>query len=219
MLKEKIDSFYREEEKVRERDYFYVSEVDDCKRKIYFKLKGAPKEDLDPQTKRKFERGNQIHQKLVSALYSTGLVTASEVKMPEESLFHGRADAIVSLNGDNYVVEIKSTSPYGFKSMDEPKRSWHRQLQLYLHHFDIDQGIILAECKGTQKLKEFIIDRDDEMVESIISQFKELKGKIEEGKIPEKPEKDGWEYDKCKYCRYKLVCDDNSNNLNSFVGN
>lgn len=217
MLKEKIDKFYEEDEETSKRDYFYVSEVDDCKRKIYFKLKGAPKEKLDPQTSRKFERGNQIHQKLVSALYSTGLVTASEVKMPEESLFHGRADAIVSVNGDNYVVEIKSTSPYGFKSMEEPKSSWQKQLQLYLHHFDIEQGIILAECKGTQKLKEFFVDRDEELIQSIIDEFEDLKKKVDEDKIPSEPSKDDWEFDKCKYCRYRLVCEDNSNNLNSFV--
>lgn len=222
MLKEKIDKFYRKEEQPRERDYFYVSEADDCKRKVYFKMKGVPRENLDPQTNRKFERGDQIHQQLVSVLYSLGIVTGSEVRMPDESLFHGRADAIVSLNGDNYVVEIKSTSPYSFKAMDEPKSSWRRQIQLYLHHFDIDQGIVLAECKGTQKLKEFVLDRDQELAEEIISEFEDLKEKVERGEIPSKPDKEDWEFDKCEYCRYEEVCEEklrggNKNNLNGYV--
>lgn len=223
MLKEKIDQFYRKEEESKERDYFYISEVDDCKRKVYFKVKGEPKEDLDGQTKRKFERGDQIHQKLVSVLYSLGIVTGSEVRMPDESLFHGRADAIVSVDGENYVVEIKSTSPYSFKTLGgSPKDSWYKQLQLYLHYFDIDQGIILVECKGTQKLEEFFVERDGELVGQIISEFENLKGKVEREEIPSRPSKEDWEFDKCKYCRYQKVCEEKSNegdknNLNGYV--
>lgn len=217
MLKEMIDEFYRKEESPYKRDYFYVSEVDDCKRKIYFKMKGAPKEDLDPVTNRKFERGDQIHQMLVSTMYSLGIVTASEIRMPDDSLFHGRADAIVSVDGENYVVEIKSTNPYGFKAMDEPKSSWRKQIQLYLHYFDLEKGILLAECKGTQKLKEFLVERDEDLAKRIISDFEKLKGKVDRGVVPKKPSKEGWEYDKCQYCRYAEICRENSGSLNEFV--
>jgi len=218
MLKERIDGFYRSEERDRERDYFYASEVTDCKRKIYFKVKGAEKEDLDPQTNRKFERGDMIHQRLVSALYSIGVVTASEVQMPDQSLFHGRADAIVSINGENYVVEIKSANPYSFKAMDGPKESWEKQLQIYLHHFDIDKGIILVECKGTQKLEEFHIERDDGVAEELEEEFGKLLDMIKKGVVPKKPDKDDWAFDKCKYCLYEKACEETSNGLKSFTG-
>ncbi|MFP4115752.1 MAG: Dna2/Cas4 domain-containing protein [Candidatus Aenigmatarchaeota archaeon] len=218
MLKERIDTFYRREEKDKERDYFYASEVCDCKRKIYFKVKGAEKEELDPVTNRKFERGNQIHQRLVSVLYSLGIVTASEVEMPDQSLFHGRADAIVSINDENYVVEIKSTSPYSFKSLDGPKESWEKQLQLYLHHFDIDQGIILVECKGTQKLEEFRVERNDETVEELEEEFRKLRDMIKKDVVPKKPDKSDWSFDKCKYCLYENACKETSNSLKGFTG-
>lgn len=218
MLKEKIDEFYREDEDRKERDYFYVSEADNCKRKVYFKMKGAPKEELEPVVRRKFERGDQIHQGLVSVLYSLGLATASEIETPKDSIFHGRADAIVSVNGDNYVVEIKSTSPYSFKSLGrEPKKSWYKQLQLYLHYFELEKGIILVECKGTQELKEFVVERDDELINEIFSEFQNLKEKVEKGVIPSKPNGNGWEYDKCKYCEYEEVCDDTSGSLDDFT--
>ncbi|MFP4116889.1 MAG: Dna2/Cas4 domain-containing protein [Candidatus Aenigmatarchaeota archaeon] len=218
MLKEMIDDFYRKEEKDKERDYFYASEVTDCKRKIYFKVKGAEKEDLDPQTNRKFERGNLIHQRLVSALYSAGVVTASEVEMPDQSLFHGRADAIVSINDENYVVEIKSASPYSFKTLDGPKESWKKQLQLYLHHFDIDEGIVLVECKGTQKLKEFFIEKDDEVVEELEEEFEKLLEMIKKDVVPKKPDKSNWKFDKCKYCLYEEACKEANNSLQGFTG-
>ncbi len=217
MLKERIDNFYRKNEDGRERDYFYASEVTDCKRKIYFKLKGAKKEDLDPQTNRKFERGNQIHQKLLSALYSLGIVTASEVQMPDQSLFHGRADAIVSVNDENYVVEIKSVSPYSFKTLNGPKESWEKQLQIYLKHFDIDQGIILAECKGTQKLEEFFVERNDEVVEELEEEFEKLLDMIEKDVVPKKPDKSNWKFDKCRYCLYEKACKEAKNSLKGFT--
>lgn len=217
MLKEKIDEFYRKEEKQKERDYFYISEAADCKRKIYFKMKGVPKEPLEPAIRRKFERGDQIHQGLVSVLYSLGLATASEVEVPDDSLFHGRADAIVSLDNENYVVEIKSASPYSFKKADEPKDSWHKQLQLYLHYFDMDQGIILVECKGSQELKEFAVEKDTELIENMLEDFEELQEKVEDDVIPQKPDKSNWSYNKCKYCKYQVVCEDNAGNLNEYV--
>ncbi|MFP4045690.1 MAG: CRISPR-associated protein Cas4 [Candidatus Aenigmatarchaeota archaeon] len=219
MLKERIDEFYQKDEEQRERDYFYVSEAADCKRKIYFKMKGVPKEPLEPVVRRKFERGDQIHQGLVSVLYSLGLATASEIEIPDDSLFHGRADAIVSVDGENYVVEIKSASPYSFKKADEPKESWHRQLQLYLHYFGMEKGIILVECKGTQKLKEFVVERDEELIEKILKNFKELQEKVKNDVIPSKPDKSNWSYNKCKYCKYQVVCEDNSGNLNEYVPN
>ncbi|MFB6215642.1 MAG: PD-(D/E)XK nuclease family protein [Candidatus Aenigmatarchaeota archaeon] len=218
MLKERIDDFYRDKEESRKkRDYFYVSEADDCKRKIYFKMRGAPKEDLEPVVRRKFERGDQIHRGLVSVLYSLGLATASEVETPKDSLFHGRADAVVSINGDNYVVEIKSHNPYSFRNLEEPKSSWYKQLQLYLHYFDMEEGIILVECKGTQELKEFTVERDHDLVKEIFSEFQDLKEKVEKGVIPEKPDGDDWEYNKCNYCEYEEVCENTSGNLNKFT--
>ncbi len=218
MLKEKIDRFYRKQEKNRRRDYFYASEVTDCKRKIYLKMKGADKEDLDPQTRRKFERGDMIHQRLVSALYSAGVVTASEVRMPDQSMFHGRADAIVSINNENYIVEIKSASPYSFKNLSEPKESWKKQLQIYLNHFGIDKGIILVECKGTQKLKEFSIEKDEGVLEELQEEFEKLLDMIKKDVIPKKPDKGDWKFDKCRYCLYKEACEESSNNLTGFTG-
>ncbi len=218
MLKERIDEFYRKEDGGGKRDYFYASEVTDCKRKIYFKMKGAEKEELDPQTSRKFERGNQIHQKLISALYSTGVVTASEVEMPNQSLFHGRADAVVSLNGENYVVEVKSASPYAFKKLDGPKKSWVSQLQIYLNHFDIEKGIILVECKGTQKLEEFCIERDEKVFEELEREFGELLEMVREDVVPKKPDKSNWKFDKCRYCLYEKACRQAKNSLKGFTG-
>ena len=218
MLKEKINNFYRKKEKSRQRSYFYASEVSDCKRKIYFKVKGAEKKDLDPETNRKFERGNLIHQELTSALYSTGVVTASEIDMPKGSIFRGRADAIVSIGDENYVVEIKSASPYTFKTLNGPRESWKKQIQIYLHHFDIDSGIILVECKGTQRLKEFIVERDDAAIEKLEEEFEELMEMIKNDKVPKKPNKKKWKFDKCKYCLYEKACEETSNGLKSFTG-
>ncbi|MCD6092738.1 MAG: PD-(D/E)XK nuclease family protein [Candidatus Aenigmarchaeota archaeon] len=208
MLVEKIDEFYREREPDKKRDYFYVSEVGDCPRKIFFKIKNAPKEPMEPRVNRIFHNGDHVHIRLMSVLYSLGLVTASEIEIPPDKLFHGRADAIVHINKENYVLEIKSMNPFIFekRAMSKPDINHIMQLQLYMHYFNISKGIILVESKGNQELKEFIIQKDEKMIDDILSKFTELKEKIDNNELPPVPDKTGWDFDKCLYCVYRKTC-------------
>jgi len=206
MLVEKIDEFYREVEPEEERDYFYVSEVCDCPRKIFFKIKHAEKEPLDPRVNRIFRNGDHVHIRLMSVLYSLGLVVASEIEIPKDELFHGKADAIISIDNESHVVEIKSMNPFIFQKNNQPCIDHAAQLQLYLYYFNIPKGIILVESKGNQELKEFIIQKDEKLVEKILTVFKELKLKIMNNELPPIPDKSNWEYDKCQYCVYKKTC-------------
>ncbi len=208
MLIERLEEYFQREERVRVRDYFYVTEVAKCPRQIFYSAKGFPRPPLDGQTARKLAVGDAAHQRIVQALYGMGIVVAAEAPIPENPLFHGRADVIVSVEGKNYVVEIKTVHPYNFEQMvAAPRRDHYLQLQLYLHYFDIPQGVILAENKANQELREFLVDQDDEEIRRVLSTFEALRRTIFlEGRLPPLPDKSDWEYDQCRYCPYVEFC-------------
>lgn len=208
MLIERLEEYFRREETVRERDYFYVTDVGKCPRQIYYSVKGFPKPPLDGQTARRLAVGDDFHRRIVQALYSLGIAVAAEVPIPPNPLFHGRADAIVSLEGKNYVVEIKTVHPYNFDQMvATPRRDHYLQLQLYLHYFDIPQGIILAENKANQELREFVVERDQDEIRKVLSTFERLHEVIFLlDLLPPIPDKSDWEYDQCRYCSYVEFC-------------
>lgn len=211
MLIELLEEYFKREEPHRERDYFYVSEVGKCPRQIFYTVKGFPRPPLDGQTARKLAVGEDAHRRIVQAMYGLGIVVAAEVPIPPGSLFHGRADAIISLSGKNYVVEIKTVHPYQFDKMSaDPRTDHYLQLQLYLHYFQIPQGIILTENKATQELREFVVELDRPEVARVLAEFEELRELIfVRGQLPPLPDKSLWEYDQCKYCPFVDFCREN----------
>ncbi len=208
MLVERLEEFFAREEEPRERDYFYVSEVSKCPRQIYYSVKGFPRPPLDGQSARRMAVGDDVHRRIVGALFSMGIAVAAEVPLPPNPLFHGRADAIISLGGENFVVEIKSVHPYQFdQAVARPRRDHYLQLQLYLHYLDVPRGIILMENKANQALREFVVERDEETVRRVLEQFQDLHRLIfREGKLPPLPDKSEWEYDQCRYCPFTEFC-------------
>ncbi len=214
MLIEKLEEFFARQELARPRDYFYVSEVGKCPRQIFYAAKGFPRPPIDGQTARKLAVGDDAHRRIVQALFGLGVVVAAEVPIPPGQLFHGRCDVIVSLDGKNYVVEIKTAHPYVFDQMATgPRRDHYLQLQLYLHYFRIPQGILLAENKATQEFREFVVDLDRDAVDRTLSTFEHLRQLIfVQGVLPPLPtpeDKKDWEFDQCRYCPYGPWCQEN----------
>ncbi|MFH1420667.1 MAG: PD-(D/E)XK nuclease family protein [Candidatus Aenigmatarchaeota archaeon] len=207
VLVELIDKFYIRCDRPKERNYFYISEVDKCQRAIFFSVKGVPCAAMEPRVSRILDQGDHVHMRLMSAMYGLGIITASEIKIPETELFHGRADGIANINGENYVVEMKSISPFGFKkTVDAPKVEHLKQLQLYLNYFNMQKGIILMENKGDQELKEFVVEKNDLLIKKILRDFEALREMIGRNETPKIPDRTLWEYDKCGYCPYKEHC-------------
>jgi len=204
MIIEKINNFYKKEEEPRDRDLFYINEVGDCPVKIYYAFKKLPKEQLKPGVYMKFAHGSYAHMHLMSLLFSLGIAKSVEINIPENELFRGRADAIIVIDGEPYIIELKTVNKIGFESLAKPDYDMVKQLQLYLYYFNLNKGIILIENKDTQELKEFMIKKDEMQIKQILNEFIELKKKIESNKIPEKPEELAeW---KCDYCVYKNNC-------------
>jgi CRISPR/Cas system-associated exonuclease Cas4 (RecB family) len=205
MLKDFIDKFYLDREKEKEekeRVKFYISEVGKCPRSIFFRFKQAPKREIEAERLRVFEFGNHIQQIILKPLFSFGLVRATEIPIPPQELISGRADIIISIDGEPYVIDVKSISgKMNFAKMDKPMPEHLWQVQLYLHYFKIKKGGLLYVNKDTQELKEFFLEYDKELCEQLLDWFKKLKEKIENNLIPARlvDYPNNWQCEKCEY--------------------
>ena len=206
MLKELIDKFYLDQQGHRDQIKFYVTDAGKCQRSVFFKLKSVPREKIDARIMRIFEQGEQLHRHIFNVLYKLRIGVTTEISIPPQKMVSGRADAILCLNGENYVLDIKSMNSMIFRKLTTPKPENIYQMQLYLHFFDIKKGILLYIDKDRQELKEFVVDYDKKLVETLLDGFKELKVKIEKDIVPgvlvDYPK--NWQ---CRYCAFRTVCD------------
>lgn len=204
MLKELINQHYADKVKNRKQDHFYITDAGKCPRQVFFKFKDYPRKEPEPRVMRIFDHGDYTHLRLSSVLFSLGIVRAVEVDIPPQSNIHGRADAIIGIEGKPYVVDFKTCSHFKFTKMNQPQPDNAKQLQLYLHYFKIPQGILLYEDKNTQEIKEFVVDYDKESAQDILNKFEKLKQQIENDEIPSVPKDiEKW---RCKYCDYREEC-------------
>jgi len=205
MLKELIDKFYLDQQKRKEQTRFYITDAGKCGRAVFFKFKNAPREKLDPRILRLYEKGEYLHRNIISILIRMGILVASEVNIPGQEMIAGRADGIVSLNNELYLLDIKSMNSMIFRGLNEPKEENICQLQLYLHYFNIKKGILLYIDKDQQEIKEFTINYDKNLVQSLLKNFTDLKQKVDSNVIPDRlpnyPQ--NWQ---CQYCQFKEVC-------------
>jgi len=205
MLKELIDKFYLDQQRDKEQARFYISDAGKCPRNVFFKFKKAPREKMDARILRIFEHGEYLHRNIFNILYRLKIGITTEIPIPAQAIISGRADAILCINNENYVLDIKSINSMVFKNLTAPKQENLYQIQLYLHYFDIKKGILFYIDKDKQEIKEFLVDYDPQLVQSLLNGFQNLKAKIESDivprRLPDWPE--NWQ---CKYCQFKEIC-------------
>ena len=207
-LKDLIDKFYLDRQKDREQHHFYITDAGRCSRAIFFKFKNAPRKEMEAKVLRMFEHGDSIHQLIMKPLFGIQEihVVASEVNIPPQELISGRADAILSLGKELYVLDIKSMNGMIFRGLTEAKEENINQLQLYLHYFKVPKGILLYVNKDTQELKEFFVDYNRSRAFRLLKDLEELKKEIDANTVPERIL--GYPQDwQCQYCQFREICD------------
>jgi len=205
MLKELIDQFYLDNQKNKEQTRFYITDAGKCPRAVFFKFKNAPREPMDARIMRIFEHGENIHRSIFNILYRLRLGVVTEVAIPSQEIISGRADAILCIGNQNYVLDIKSMNSMIFRKLLEPKEENVFQIQLYLHYFNIKKGILLYIDKDQQEMKEFFVDYDEALCRGLLDKFYTLKDQVEKNvvpaRLPDYPR--NWQ---CNYCQFKDVC-------------
>lgn len=205
MLKELIDQFYLDNQKNKEQTRFYITDAGKCPRAVFFKFKNAPREPIDARIMRIFEHGENIHRSIFNILYRLRLGVVTEIPIPSQEIISGRADAILCVGNQNYVLDIKSMNSMIFRKLVEPKEENIFQIQLYMHFFNITKGILLYIDKDRQEMKEFFVDYDEKLCKDLLDKFYTLKDQVEKNILPERLEDypKNWQ---CNYCAFKDIC-------------
>ena len=205
MLKDIIDQFFLDKEHDREQQHFYITDAGKCERAIFFKFKNVPREKMTADVLRMLDHGDYVQMHILNCLFSLGIVRSSEIKIPPQEIISGRADAIITLNNELYVVDFKSMNSYKFKGLAEPLEDNVNQIQLYMHYFKIPRGILLYVDKNTLALKEFLVPYNPRLSKALMASLENLKEKIDANVVPARL-LDYPDNTHCRYCSFSEIC-------------
>lgn len=135
--------------------------------------KQAQGENVPQHLIRIFEEGNAIHEKWQRLFIRGGLCKAEDLdftKFYDKYDVSYTPDAILTIDGEKYVCEVKSVNTYQFQKMTSHPTAT-KQVQMYMHFTGIHKGIILCDDKNTQKFKVFIVKYNPEVIAPFIERL------------------------------------------------
>lgn len=210
IIKELIDEFYVINNKptLKDRNNFHATEAMFCRRKLFYRFNKTPTEPFEPHLLRTFEGGHNFEDSVFKVFNSIGIIENREIVLPNNNYnISGRADFVIKLGEKKYVVELKTINAEGFRELEltEKCSKYHYyQLQCYLFLLGIQQGILLYQCKNTNKLKEFIIALDNSCISKILANFDSAKDFITNNILPARDF--GPNSIECKFCEFNTIC-------------
>ena len=156
-----------------------VSDNEFCVRQQVLSLlfKQSQKENIPIDLLRIFEAGNAIHEKWQRLFIRGGLCHAEDLdftRFVDEYELSFTPDAIITINGKKYVVEIKSVNTYQFQKMTSHP-SAYKQVNMYMRFSGIKRGIILCEDKNTQKFKVFPVKYNSAVTDPYVERLEAVK--------------------------------------------
>lgn len=199
----------------KEKLKFYPSSIGQSDRDIVLGMLGYIGAPQRGESLMVLENGTSFHNRMEAIFEDMGIMIAPELSLRDEELcISGRSDAIIwnflrkeddpdgeiitlrDLRGneiyhgpENYIllVEFKSISENGFYGLrkSKPKDAHEQQLQLYFHLTGITKGIVYYENKNNQKVQEYIIEKDDAIIDGVTSRIKHLLDCARRREIPE----------------------------------
>lgn len=177
---------------------FYMSQAGFiCPRKRHYDLLGGFKPS--PALKRIFLAGDMTHEFIQGLDYYAGYSKEVRTQLHcSNFMFSGRIDLI----DYKEIVEIKSVEKLEW--VRSPYKSHLAQLQIYLESEGYDTGILSYVSRVNLRTKEFVIERDDDLINEIISKHEILAEQLQSMIFPDKKK-----YHGCRNCDYKDVCDAN----------
>jgi CRISPR/Cas system-associated exonuclease Cas4 (RecB family) len=169
----------------------------------------------DAQLQMIFDMGNAVESLVLTDLKEAGF-TVVEQQRPfswEEYNITGSIDAKIIVNERLYPLEIKSSAPNPFNSVNSAQdmfnhkyhymRKYPAQLTLYMLMDGKDEGVFLFKNKSTGELKEIWMSLDYEFAESLIKKAETINKHIADGTLPEPID-----YDEniCGDCAFRHIC-------------
>ena len=125
----------------------------------------------------------------------------------------GSIDGKLLIDGEAIPMEIKSASPYSFKSInsveDMRRHKWHymrkypAQLTLYMFMDNKERGVFIFKNKSTGQIKDIWLDLDYALGEKLLRKAEAINSHIAEGTLPGPME---YSEEICTDCPYVHIC-------------
>lgn len=108
----------------------------------------------------------------------------------QELCIKGKTDGIILVNGDLYVMDVKTCSQAAFgdvTSRNAPMESHIYQINTYMYILKVKRGILLYENRNDLNIKEFHLTLDNKVICNVLRNILEAKKAEENGTIPAIP--------------------------------
>lgn len=163
--------------------------------------------------KRIFTEGDAIHEKWQRLFIRGGYTEPLQCdysKFDENYDLSYTPDIIAKIDGEKYIVEIKSVNTFQFKKMTSHP-SGKKQCHFYMYEEGIKKGFVLCEDKNTQDIKVFLYDFDYNIIKPYIARLEKVQyykhRLIDKGKLVKRHEKcTGYNCKMAEQCAMREVC-------------
>ena len=179
---------YHEANKRETSDKIHVTEVCGCLRYAYFKRTVELKPDANYFT----FIGTAIHDAILKHI-------SDQIEIHvENDIIEGYADAIVEINGQKYVFELKTVRWLPNK----PYKSHIEQVNCYMNMLGIDKAVIVYVQRSDGKKSVFVVDRDPDLFSITLDKARYLRKCLDLGKPPNLRDETF-----CFMCPFRKICE------------
>lgn len=192
-----------------------LSAIGRCPRQNAYKLLGFEEngKEIDARARMVFLMGDLTELAVVGLCKSVGInvtATGADQKDVEIDGVKGHPDGIVTMEGNTYLLEVKSMSSFSFKDFEEGKLDdgYRYQINAYMFALGLSKAIVIALNKDAGVLGEMIVSRDDVIVTDIKQRIKDIRSATKEDLPyrPYQPNEKGWLPWNCGYCNFAFTC-------------
>ena len=181
-----------------------------CQRLLYYErdVTAPPmREEPDAHLQKIFKMGDAVHA-MLQAWFSAwndldGFpeCKGNEVRIPDNPYsIGGYIDSVIRFPGadTDTIIELKSISDYGFKSLSSPKPAHKLQVGCYMMAQELPEAIVLYVDKNTCDMKEFLVHPID-MQQTLMKwqQVEEALDKKSVSGLPHSCEMGSKEWERC----------------------
>lgn len=187
---------------------FSASSLGSCLRQQQFTWLGMPEQPQSGQRVGVLMNGDFVHLRLQMIGLSEGFLKQAEVRVGKNE--YGLAGTLDGVTDTDDVFEAKSINQRAYemvKHNNEAKDEHRWQVSTYMMTANKNRAVIFYENKNTQHVKEYVIERDQDIELDVLRRVTTLLNETHDEKLfpmlDDCVEKKGWQHD---YCSFKDVC-------------
>lgn len=189
----------------------YLSSIGKCLRQQAYKLKGEQinGKEMDSRAKMVFFQGDMAELAIIYLARLAGCWVSDCQRSLKLEGITGHPDGVLSHDGKEYLLEIKSMSSYGFAKFEKGDidESYIYQINAYMEALQLDSCLVVAMNKDSGVLGEKVINKTDWVVSNIKKRINILQNV--NGRLPARehtPDDKGYLPWNCRYCSYFKTC-------------